>query len=286
VIANPASGKGRGEQIGRSVQERLLERGHAVTFALTRNKGHGAELAREAGSSGHDVAAVVGGDGTISECAAGLAGGACGLALVPAGTGNDLARALGIGPGAEAAAAAIDAGRYRQLDLWRLNDWVLVNVAGVGFDAEVAARLSGSERRVGGSGAYLLAVLATLRRYRPRAIRMRVDEAEFSGRVMMVALANGPYYGGGMKVAPEADLSDGLLDVVVIQEVPLLRFLSQFPRVFRGTHVSDPAVKCYRGRSVTIDGDADTYVMVDGEPRGTLPVRVAPAGAALNVVVP
>src|SRR5439155_26434797 len=106
------------------------------------------------------------------------------------------------------------------------------------------------------------------------------------GRVMMVALANTPYYGGGMKIAPAADPSDGLLDVVLIQEVSRLRFLRQFPRVFRGTHLSDPAVKCFRGRTVTITGDADTRVMVDGEPCGTLPIRVTPAETRLSLVVP
>jgi YegS/Rv2252/BmrU family lipid kinase len=267
------------------VQERLRERGHTVTLALTQRAGHATELAREAAASGQDVVAAVGGDGTISECAAGIVGTDCRLALVPAGTGNDLARGLRIPPGPEAAAASIDAGRTRRLDAWRLNDRVFVNVAGVGFDAEVAAAMSEPGHRLGGTTGYLLGVLAVLRRYRPRALRLRVDDTEFTGRVMMVALANAPFYGGGMQVAPTADPSDGLLDVIVIQEVSRLRFLAQFPRVFRGTHVTDPAVKQFRGRVLTIEGDADTHVMADGEPCGTLPVRVEATAAPLSVLV-
>jgi YegS/Rv2252/BmrU family lipid kinase len=286
VIVNPVSGKGRGEPVGRALQARLLERGDTVTLALTERPRQASEQAREATESGYAVVAVVGGDGTISECAEGLLGSECRLAVVPCGTGNDLARALGLPSDPAAAAAAIHAGKSRDLDLWLLNDRVLVNVAGVGFDAEVAAALNRTGRRVGGTAGYLLGVLTALRRFRPRAIVLRVDETEFAGRVMMVALANGPYYGGGMKIAPAADPSDGLLDVVVIQELSRLRFLSQFPRVFRGTHVTDPAVKCYRGRTITITGDADTRVMVDGEPCGTLPVQVTPAPQPLNVIVP
>jgi YegS/Rv2252/BmrU family lipid kinase len=257
-----------------------------VVLKLTERPRHATALAREAAAGGHDVVAVVGGDGTASECAEGLVGTECRLALVPSGTGNDLARALGIPRDLDAVAAAIAAGNSRPLDAWRLNDRVFICVAGVGFDAEVAAALGPSGRRVGGAMAYTIGVLSTLMRYRPREVCLRVDGAEFAGRVMMVALANGRYYGGGMKIAPQADLADGVLDVVVIQEISRLRFLRQFPRVFQGTHVADPAVKQFRGRAVTIEGDPTTCVMVDGEPCGTLPVRVTPAEAPLHVVVP
>lgn len=284
MIVNPKSGKGRGDAFARIVTEGLRNRGHTVKEALTERVGHAVELAREAVRDGQDVVAAVGGDGTVSECAAGLVGSACRLALVPAGTGNDLARGLGIRPDAEAAAALIDGGRTRRLDAWRLNDRLFVNVAGVGFDAEVAASMSQPGHRLGGTVGYILGVLAVLRRYRPRALRLHIDETQFTGRVMMVALANAPYYGGGMKVAPTADPSDGLLDVIVIQEVSRIRFLAQFPGVFRGTHVNDPAVKQFRGRILTIDGDTDTHVMVDGEPYGTLPVRVE-AAPPLSVLV-
>jgi diacylglycerol kinase (ATP) len=285
VIVNPRSGKWRGAEFGRVVADRLRERGHVVTEAVTERVGHAVELTRVAAAGGQEVVAAVGGDGTVSECAAGLVGTACRLALVPAGTGNDLARGLGIPPDPEAAAAIIDRGCTRRLDAWRLNDQVFVNVAGVGFDAEVAASMREPGHRLGGTVGYILGVLAVLRRYRPRALRLRVDETECSGRAMMVVLANAPYYGGGMKVAPTADPSDGLLDVIVIQEVSRLRFLAQFPRVFRGTHVTDPAVKQFRGRVITIEGDGDTYVMADGEPCGTLPVRVEATASPLSVIV-
>jgi diacylglycerol kinase (ATP) len=286
IIANPASGKGRGAEIGRTVQEELRERGHVVTLVLTERRRHATELARRAALGGQDAVAVVGGDGTVSECAEGLLGTECRLALVPAGTGNDLARGLGIPSEPAAVAEIIHAGRTRHLDVWRLNDRAFVNVAGVGFDAEVAARMAEPGHRVRGTAGYLLGVLSVLHCYRPRTIRLAVDETAFTGRVMMVALANAPYYGGGMKVAPAADPSDGLLDVIVIQEVSRLRFLRQFPRVFRGTHVTDPAVKQFRGRAVIIDGDPDTPVMVDGEPCGTLPARVECTDSPLSILVP
>jgi YegS/Rv2252/BmrU family lipid kinase len=286
VIANPRSGKGRGEEAGRRLCDRLRDRGHTVTLARTQAARHATELARGATASGHEIVAAVGGDGTVSECAEWLIGAECALALVPAGTGNDLARALGVPGDVEAAAAAIHAGRCRPLDAWRLNDRCFINVAGVGFDAEAAATLGPSGRRIGGTLVYVAGVLATLMRYRPRGVRLCVDEIEFAGRVMMVALANAPYYGGGMKVAPDADPTDGLLDVVVVQAVSKLHFLRQFPRVFRGTHVTDPAVKLFRGRTVTLDGDRTTPVMLDGEPYGTLPVRVALAGTPLRMIVP
>jgi diacylglycerol kinase (ATP) len=287
MIANPAAGRGRASVAARLAAARLEGLGHPVSVHHTERRGHATDLARAAVIGGAEVVAAVGGDGTVSEVALGLLGTTADLAVIPAGTGNDLVRALALPTTPEGAAENAAWGKSFLLDVWSLNGRPFFNVASVGLDAAVAATLSRTGRRLGGAADYVVALAATLRCFRPVELTLACDGARFEGRIMLAAIANTSTYGGGMRIAPGARGDDQLLDAVLVEEMPTWRFIGQFPRVFRGTHVQDARVRSLRGSRVRVDGDPATPVMVDGEVfEGALPLTIDLHPERLRIRVP
>jgi diacylglycerol kinase (ATP) len=293
LVANPTAGGGRGGRLASQVAERLAADGIEVARHPTRSL-EDARLAACEAAGEVDAVVAMGGDGTVGACAAGLAdagppGGTVGvraaLAVVPAGGGNDAARSLGLPAGDPLAAA----GRLRRLrrrpaDLATVAGRAYLNVAGAGFDSEVNRV---ANQRLGWAGnrpRYVGAVLAQLVVGRPAAFRLVLDGRALAQRGWLVAVANGPSYGGGMRVAPRASLADGLLDVVVIAEVGKLEFLRTFPKVFSGRHVEHPAVAVHRAARVELEADRPLAVYADGEPAGTLPATFEVHPAAITVL--
>jgi diacylglycerol kinase (ATP) len=207
------------------------------------------------------------------------------LGVIPAGGGNDAARSLGLPAGDPLAAAALLARlRRRPADLATVAGRAYLNVAGAGFDSEVNRV---ANQRLGWAGnrpRYVGAVLAELVVGRVATFELALDGRPTRLRGWLVAVANGPSYGGGMKVAPNASLDDGLLDVVVIHEIGKLEFLRTFPKVFSGRHLEHPAVAVHRAARVDLDADRTLAVYADGEPAGTLPATFEVRRAAITVL--
>ncbi|HET7519490.1 MAG TPA: diacylglycerol kinase family protein [Actinomycetes bacterium] len=288
LVHNPTAGGGRARRVVPEVAARLAADGVEVdqyqTLSLT-----DARLAACEAAGAFDAVVAVGGDGTVGACAAGLAdagpGGKAALGVVPGGGGNDAARSLGLPAGDPLAAAALlPRLRRRPADLASVAGRAYVNVAGAGFDSEVN-RIA--NQRLGWAGnrpRYVGAVLAELVVGRTAQFRMSLDGEETEPRGWLVAVANGPSYGGGMLVAPGASLADGLLEVVVISDIGKLEFLRTFPKVFTGRHVEHPAVAVHRAAHVELDADRPLAVYADGEPAGTLPVTFTVRPAAITVL--
>ncbi len=216
---------------------------------------------------------AVGGDGTLSEVAAGLVDAGTPMGLIPAGTGNDLCRSLGIPRDPAVAARLLLEGEPRPIDLWRANDRSFLNAAGIGLDADVAYYVN-QGGRLRGMPAYLAALVRALRAFRPLALTIHGDGRRFEGSVMLAALANAPCYGGGIPIAPGAAPDDGLLDVVVVQSMSRLALALQFPRLLRGAHLTHPRVTAFRAAAVQIDGDPAARISLDGELGVRLPLTV------------
>jgi diacylglycerol kinase (ATP) len=286
ILVNPAAGGGRAARVARSLGKipgRLV---------LTNSRDRMRELAGDAWRGGHDRVIVVGGDGSVQDAVNGLldAGHAVALGIVPAGSGNDLARSLGLPRVARAAldvalgshVARVDAGRARSAtaDRW------FVSAAGVGFDAQVAAALAARPRAawLGGIG-YLLTTLAELRRFRNVRLSLRMStpdgELEIQQTCLFAAVANGLYYGGGMRICPAARVGDGLLDVCLVGDLGRFGALREIPGIYRGAHVRNPAVSFFTVTALEIDGSALAHL--DGEPFGALPVRFDVVPAALRI---
>jgi diacylglycerol kinase (ATP) len=285
LVANPRSGRNRGARAAAEAVGVFTAAGWDVTQRATERPGDAARLAREAAGEGFDIVLACGGDGTLSQVLTGLLDTGVPAGIVPAGTGNDFARTLGLSRCPAEAAKQVVAGCAAHVDLLEINDGALwsVNVIGVGFDAAVSVRINRRTRLTGGALAYLAAVFQELFGYRPIEVRLRVDGERWEGRAMLVAIANAQSYGGGMRIAPAARVDDGLLDVVLVQHLGRAEFLWSLPRVFHGSHTTHPAVRTWTGREATVETTAPSPVLVDGDVQCETPVevRIAPARALL-----
>jgi diacylglycerol kinase (ATP) len=289
VIVNPAAGGGRALRSVSWLRERLAARPD-VRLEITHRRGEAEELAAEAGPGGHDRVIVVGGDGTVQEVVNGLlsSGEPAAMGVVPLGSGNDLARSMGLPVElASAWKVAIGAGT-RRIDVAQARNGSgaerrFASAGGIGFDAQVAAAMAERRGWQAGRAGYLLTTLAELRRFENRHVRLTIDGATETADVLFIAIANGAYYGGGMRIAPEASVDDGRLDVCVVGDISRLTVLRQLPNLYRGTHVNHPAVTMRAGTVIEAEGDGDTRVHLDGEPFGGLPLRVTINRQALEV---
>jgi diacylglycerol kinase (ATP) len=285
LIGNPVSGRGRGAAALDAAAAEVRARGIDPQVLRTEGAGHAVELARGAVTRGAGLVLVSGGDGTVRDVVEGLGGSAVPLGILPGGTGNDLARALDLPRDIPAAVSAALSGEERALDVWLWNGTPFVNVAGVGLDAAVAGAVNRRFRRLRGTAAYVAALLATLPAFRPTSMSLRGPGLEWSGAAWLAALANGCCYGGGMRIAPDADPGDGLLDVIVIEDVSKPELLRQFPRIFSGGHVRHPRVRSLRGESVRIEAP-EQEATIDGELIGRTPATITRAPAPVRVRVP
>jgi len=292
VILNPAAGRGRGAR-RRAELERLLARAAESlpepplwTIMETTAPGSGTAQAARAAAEGADVVAAAGGDGTYGEVVNGLVGTRARLGILPIGTGNDFARHLGLAGNLPLAVQTLFHGTPRPVDLGRTQGRWFLNVAGCGFDAVVAERVNRGFRYLHGTAAYVAAVYQSLRAFRPALLRLTIDGETRELRAMLCTIANSPSYGGGMRIAPDARVDDGLFDVCLLREAGRWEFLRAFPRVFRGAHVTHPKVAMLRARRVVVESDPPLPVLVDGEVVGTTPAEFTLAPHAIEVIVP
>jgi diacylglycerol kinase (ATP) len=286
LVVNPSSGRGKGRTLGVRATERLRSLGCDVEAFESRSASHLAELGAEAAAS-HGIVAALGGDGTIALVAQGVIGTPAALAIVPAGTGNDLAANLGYKrKDAMGACAVIAAGRRRRIDVGRIEGHrMFLCVAGGGFDSETN-REANAIKYLRGPAVYVAAVFRTLRRFSPAAFTVTLDGVQKRFRGFFVAVGNAASYGGGMKITPDARLDDGVFDVCLVGEMSKPALLGQLPRLFTGGHVRHPAVEVLRAATVTIEADRTFTLYADGEEIGPLPATLTIDPSALEVVAP
>lgn len=289
LIVNPTSDKGRGAALGLEVAARLQAEGHEVIDLSDQTAAGARERALAAIASGLDVLAVTGGDGTVNLGVNLCAGTETVLAIVAAGTGNDIARGLQL-PVHDALTAAkviadgtvrtIDAGRH--IDSLGASHW-FAGVLGAGFDSVVNERANtwGWPK---GRMRYNLAIARELPVFTPIPYVIEVDGVRHSTEAMLVAVGNGPSYGGGMRVCPDASFDDGLFDILILHQISKIEFLRVFPKVFSGRHVGHPAVEILRGRHVRLQA-AGIVAYADGERFALLPLSCQNIPAALNVLI-
>ncbi len=256
---------------------------------LTREPGHATELAREAVAAGADVVLAVGGDGTVNEVARGLVGSPAALGIVPAGSGNGLARALRLPLRPAAALAALEAGVRRHMDVGLLDGAPFLNVAGMGFDAAVghAFHEHGKKGARRGLLGYVRLSLLELRAYRPPRLVVEVGAERLDLSAFVVTFANGPQYGSGAVINPGGKLDDGRLEVVVFEAAPLARLLASAPRMFLGTIDRAPGYRRLSGPAATVTAAEPVAVHRDGDPVApSARVEVGLLPRALAIVVP
>ncbi|MFF6917485.1 diacylglycerol kinase [Streptomyces sp. NPDC012466] len=290
LFVNPTAGRGRGARAAQPAASALRAAGFSVRTVLGEDAADALARARAAVDGGTGALIAVGGDGMASLALRAVAGTRTPLGLVAVGTGNDFARALGL-PVREPAAAgrmiadALKCGRIRDIDLGRVGDRWFGTVLASGFDSRANDR-GNRMRWPTGRLRYDLAMISELAGFRPVPYRIRLDDGEVREvEATLVAVGNGSSYGGGMRICPDADLTDGLFDVTVVGDCGRATLLRVFPRVYRGTHVEHPKVTVLRAARVEIAAEGTTGY-ADGEPLGPLPLSARCVRGGVRVVGP
>lgn len=295
AIVNPASGRKRAQAIWPSVERELGRAGVRIDVELTTRPHEGEAMACAAARAGRRRILVAGGDGSVHDVVNGIMNSGLDaedrvtVAVAPGGTGNDWARSLGIGGDPKAIVASIVGGRTSLLDVGVIDfprahapkrRW-FVNVAGAGYDAHVISRLP---ERIPSALSYFKGALSGLASYRSALFSVAADGVTIDGRLLLALVANGRYCGNHMDVAPNARPDDGVLDVVLIDDVSLATALMKIAKLYRGTILGDPVVRYLRTASVRIDSVPPVAVEADGQVVGETPAEFSLRPRALQVV--
>jgi len=298
VIVNPRSGGGLSEKRWAGLVGVLSDGLGAFDTRFTEAPGHARTLAQEEAQSGRRLVIAFGGDGTISEVADGLvaAGGTAELGIIPRGTGGDFRRSLGIKNEIAKAAEHLRKSKPRRIDVGRVSFVAhdgststrhFVNVTSVGFSSVVASRANQGSKRLGGKASFLSAVVRSLLTYDNAEISFSVDDGEPRRMaVLLAAVGNGRFFGGGMKICPEALLDDGYFDLVTVGDMGRMEVLAKIHRIYSGQHLSMKAVqsvRCQRLHVASVDGGAKIPLEIDGETPGRLPATFEIVKGALRL---
>ena len=297
LIVNPVAGAGKTAKKWPYIKSLLENIGLRFEHDLTEAPGHAIELAKSAAKKGCKLVVTIGGDGTINEVVNGLydSGNLADvmLGIISTGTGRDYIRTIGI-PWAYQEACqclmnprkfTVDVGVIEYMKDGQMVKRLFVNFAGLGFDAEVVRTTTQKYKALGNTVSYLTGLLSTLLFYRNKNISLTVDGSTTERKICTVLMSNGKYGGGGMFAAPDADPTDGLLDVLIIGDLSKPDLLWSLPRLYKGTHLTHPKVTIERAREIEIKSAEPVSLQADGELLGELPARFHILPAALNIVI-
>jgi diacylglycerol kinase (ATP) len=298
IIINPTAGAGSTARLWPQIQTHLERAGLSFEFRFTERTGHATELAKEAAESGFGCVVAVGGDGTIQEVANGLLQAPnpknIVLGIICTGTGSDLSRSVGISRKIEESCLSLTQRRVRTIDMGLVSYYgdgkkqqrYFINSAGIGFDAAVVAATEKLPKYIGGTIPYVIGLVRSFLFYRNKCVTLTVNgESPRPLQALSVVVANGQYFGGGMRVAPEAVMDDGLFDIVIMGDFGKIELLREFPKVYKGNHLTLPKIHLTRGTLVTIESSDQFLLQADGEVLGTGPVSFELIPQALNLIV-
>lgn len=302
IIVNPAAAGGSARKIWEKSFYQVRSVLGAFETVITCKPGHATDITREAITSGYQKIIGFGGDGTLNEIINGFfeshepLNPDAKIGMLTQGTGRDLSRSLKLSRDLNRALEHIREDQSRTIDVgyvhYHTNEHhtegrYFANISSFGLGGEVDLLMKERFQKLGwnGSIAYLTAILTSLARYRNPSIELSVDgDPVWEGPIRNVAVANGRYFGGGLQIAPEADLQDGLLDVVIIGEVGVPYLLRHAHYFYQGRHSSLNGISCYKGKQIEVQGPGRTHLDIDGEPVGRLPATFSVVPNALNII--
>ena len=284
LIVNPVAGGGRASAVAERAAAVLDEARVEFRLVWTRSTEHGIRLASDCDPE-LEIPVLVGGDGLVGGVGGALAGSGIPVGLIPAGRGNDLARGLGLPTRTEEAVRVLLRGHVREIDVGEGNGRRFLGIASVGFDSE-ANRIANETKILKGTPVYAWAAVRALLGWKPVRFELTTggDRRRLTGHT--VAVANNGFYGGGMNMAPDAEINDGMFDVIVISAVSKLRFLFDFPKVFSGRHVRSEGVETLRTPGISISASRPLTVYADGDPLTELPATFRILKRSLRVISP
>ncbi len=266
-VVNPIAGTDKAKSLIPLITQKMDDAKIEYEIAITSKPKEATSITRNGLKNRYDTVVAVGGDGTINEVAMGIILEGCGtLGVVPGGTGNDLARSLDIPIDPEESLELLILGKRRGIDIGSTNIGLFLNVGSVGFDSEIVRNTETIKKHIKSKFAYTIGLLKTLLTYRFKNIKIELDDKVLEKNVLLVAVGNGSYYGGGMKICPMALMDDGYFHVCVINKINKIKLLSLFPSVFSGNHQTKKRyVDFYKSKHVRITSDEEIYLNLDGE---------------------
>jgi YegS/Rv2252/BmrU family lipid kinase len=297
VIVNPVAGANATYRKWPKISSLLHHIGLPFEFQYTEGVGHAIELAREAVNNGCRFLVAVGGDGTVHEVANGILLAKdlnqATIGIISTGTGGDFIRSAGIDRDYIKACSSLTGMRRRLIDIGVVeykkggqgHKRFFVNSSGIGFDAAVVETSNRLPKFLGGTIPYIIGLLKSLVGYQNKPVTISIGDKIESKRILSVVVANGRYFGGGMRVAPLADIDDGLLDVITIGDMGKLELLKAFPTIYKGTHIHHPKVESAKTTRVKIESTEKFLVHADGEFLGEGPVSFELIPSALSIAV-
>ncbi len=266
-IINPVAGGGRARHMKLIIDDIMKDNEIKYDIVLTTKPKDATNISKAAIQKGYDTLVAVGGDGTVNEVAMGiLESGAGTLGIIPSGTGNDLARTLDIPFDPKEAIDIIINGSKKKIDVGLVNNNLFLNIASIGLDSEVARNTEKIKKRIKSKIAYIIGVLNTLFSFKDKKIKLEIDDTPMDKNIFLVAVGNGKYYGGGLKILPMAIAEDGYFHVCVINKASKIKLLFLFPSIFKGKHIKfKKDVEIFKAKKIRIITEDKTYLNVDGE---------------------
>lgn len=290
-IINPAAGKGKTLKLIPIIEKIFNEKNEEYKIEVTKYVGHATELAKNYSELENYRIYSVGGDGTLNEVLNGMVNTQSSLAVIPSGSGNDFIKSIyKYSKKEEIEKILIKTinGNEHAIDLGKVNNRYFLNIASVGFDAEVASNSIKFKKLplINGTIAYILGILITVFKYKSYNLNIEVDGNKFLIKALLIAVANGKYYGGGINVTPKAKLNDGLFDICIIETVGRLKILGLFPKVIRGTHENIKQVSFNNGQFVKIHSNETMAFNIDGEIISGNDAEFQVIKDGINIVIP
>ena len=286
VITNPIAGGGKTLRLLPKIRHWLSLSPHEFSFSTPRSINEMHIEITEASAKGMSALLLIGGDGTVHQALPAIAETNIPFGFLPCGRGNDFARNIGLSTNLRNNCSLPSNLSFHQVDLPKINNIPFVAVAYVGFDSEVNKLANDGRGYFDGTLGYIICVLKALRTFKPFEIEITIDDDTWRERVMMVTVANAPFYGGGMKIAPDAKMNDGVFDICIVQEISKFELLQQFPRVFKGTHIFHPKVLMKTGKKVKLVSDEKREIFADGECVGSLPGECTIGAQKIQIMCP
>ncbi len=265
IIVNPLAGSGAAREIGYQVETFLCERGIEYSLDSTFRPKGATSLSKKAIAEGFELIIAVGGDGTVNEVVNGMIGSSSALAVIPAGNENNFSKMLGLDPGniKEACETALS-GLTREVDAGKINDHYFLNGIGIGLGAEVKTKNTRFSMIKGKKG-YFLHLFSALAKFRSQKLKIKMGSVDIDTHVLFSKISNGKFAGGGLKVAPNADMQDGLFDVFVLSDIGKMRFLWHLPRLFGDKQHKVQPLNLYRTSNISIKSASPIRISYDGE---------------------
>jgi len=282
-IINPVAGKGATKKMIPIINKQFKDL--EMDMKISKCVGDATKIAKENCVFYTDIISV-GGDGTLTEVIDGLKGYNGNLGVLPAGTGNDFSRALALPKSIEGCLEVIINGKNKKVDVLKANNHRFINVASFGIDGGVIIETDKIKQKIPGTPAYIISSLKAIANFKPYSVRIKIDEKILDREIVLAAVGNGAFFGGGMHITPEAKLDDQLLDVVIANKTTKVKLVNLFSKLFKGTHMNDSCVEHYKCHRFSIESQDDIYINTDGNLIGKIPATISIEEEKISILIP